>query len=78
VLATVPSFEFGPLGAATSPYVSWFNEHRPHQGIGQRTPDEVHFGRDTKPRAVPLRGALAATLIDGDRALPVIRLLDAA
>jgi putative transposase len=59
-------------------YVSWFNEHRPHQGIGQRTPDEVHFGRDTKPRVVPTRGALAAKLIDGDRALPVIRLLDAA
>jgi putative transposase len=26
-------------------YVSWFNEHRPHDTLDARTPDEVYFGR---------------------------------
>jgi len=24
-------------------YVSWFNQHRPHQGLAGRTPDEIYF-----------------------------------
>ena len=59
-------------------YVTWFNAHRPHQGLWQRTPDEVYFGRDTRPRAVPMRGELVAELLDGDRLLPVLRLRRAA
>ena len=55
-------------------YVTWFNAHRPHQGLGQRTPDEIHFGRDTRPQSVPLRGELVAELVDGDLTLPVLRL----
>ena len=59
-------------------YVTWFNGHRPHQGLGQRTPDEVYFGRDTRARAVPMRGELVAQLLDDDRSLPELRLRHAA
>jgi len=45
-----------------------------HQGLGQRTPDEVHFGKVTAARAVPLRAELVAEHLDGDRDLPVLRL----
>ena len=72
---------FRPLSAIHGKllgYVTWFNEHRPHPGLAQRTPDEVHFGRDTRPRSVPLRGELVAEFVDGDRALPVLRLRGAA
>ena len=55
-------------------YVGWFNVHRPHQGLGQRTPDEVHFVRDTRARAVPLRASLAISHVDGERELPVLTL----
>ena len=59
-------------------YVRWFNEERPHQGLGQRTPDEVHFGKVTSARAVPLRAELVAEHDGGDGELPVLRLRDAA
>ena len=26
-------------------YMGWFNDYRPHQGLGGRTPNEVGFGR---------------------------------
>lgn len=72
---------FRPLSAIHKKflgYVTWFNAHRPHQGLGQRTPDEVYFGRDTRARSVPLRSELVAALVDGDRALPVLSLRRAA
>ena len=59
-------------------YVRWFNEERPHQGLGQRTPDEVHFRKVTTAREVPLRAALVAELMDDDSELPVLRLRRAA
>jgi hypothetical protein len=37
-------------------YVGWFNHHRPHQGLGGRTPDEVYFHRrpgSERPRYEP-------------------------
>jgi putative transposase len=55
----------------------WFNAHRPHQGLGQRTPDEVHVSRDTRAAAVPLRAALLVRHVDGDRAMPVLTLRQA-
>ncbi len=55
-------------------YVRGFNEERPHQGLGQRTPDEVHLARRTSARAGPLRAELVTDLMDGDHALPVLRL----
>jgi putative transposase len=59
-------------------YVAWFNAHRPHQGNGGRTPDEVHSARDTRARSVPLRAALHVNFIASDRQLPVLRLRPAA
>jgi transposase InsO family protein len=59
------AFGFGlrlpPLGAAAMhaachSYVGWFNEARPHQGIGARTPNEVYFCRrpaHRRPRLEP-------------------------
>ena len=72
---------FRPLRAIRArleAYAAWFNEHRPHQGLAQRTPDEVHTGRSTRPRAVPLRAVLVAEHLAGDRDLPVLRLRRAA
>jgi putative transposase len=57
-----------------SAYADWFNRHRPHQGLGQRTPDEVHHGTSTRATSVPLRAVLEAQPLDGDRHLPVLRL----
>lgn len=59
-------------------YATWFNEHRPHQGLRQQTPDEVHSGRSTRATSVPLVAILAVTELDGDRDLPVLRLARAA
>ena len=68
---------FRPLRAIEAKlraYVRWFNEERPHQGLGQRTPDEVHFMKVTAARAVPLRAELVAEHVDNDRDLPAVRL----
>ena len=59
-------------------YVRWFNEERPHQRLGQRTHDEVHFGKVTTAREVPIRAALVAELMDDDSELPLLRLRRAA
>ena len=59
-------------------YATWFNAHRPHQGLGNRTPDEVHTGRSTKPTSVPLRAALEVRNMDDDRNLPILKLRRAA
>ncbi|MBN2193852.1 MAG: transposase, partial [Polyangiaceae bacterium] len=42
-----------PLAAAAmaeelAVFVEWYNEHRPHRGLGGATPNELHYGR---PRA---------------------------
>ncbi len=59
-------------------FVSWFNAERPHQALGQRTPDDVHLGRRRRrPRALT-RGVLAVRFLGGDHRLPVLRLRDAA
>lgn len=54
-------------------YATWFNTERPHQGIGQRTPDEAHFGTSTRARVVPLRPVLAAASFGDEAQLPVVR-----
>jgi putative transposase len=38
-------FQRDELRATLTSYVGWFSEHRPHQGLGGRTPNEVRFGR---------------------------------
>jgi putative transposase len=59
-------------------YVAWFNAHRPHQGLGQRTPDEVYFDRPTAAASVPVRAALEVRCHDGHHDLPVLTLRHAA
>jgi len=54
-------------------YAAWFNAERPHQGLGQRTPHEIHFGTCTRARAVPLRPALVVMAHDAEGVLPVVR-----
>jgi hypothetical protein len=56
----------------------WFNAHRPHQGLGGRTPDEVHLGKSTRSTLVPLRAAVDVRHLDDERQLPVLRLRHAA
>jgi putative transposase len=59
-------------------YAQWANAERPHQGLGQRTPDDVFYGRaPTPPRRVEA-GTLSVDLIDGDHELPVLRFRAAA
>ena len=40
---TVP-FRLGSMRTELSIYFAWFNEHRPHQSLGGRTPLEVYEG----------------------------------
>ena len=38
--------------------IDWYNEHRPHETLGGRTPNEVHFARppaNEQPRIEPRR-----------------------
>ena len=37
-------FRSDELRALLNSYIAWHCEHRPHQGLGGRTPDEVCFG----------------------------------
>lgn len=54
-------------------YVAWFNAHRPHQGLGGDTPDDVYYGRSTRQR--PRRhGILRLRHLDGDLGLPIYSL----
>ncbi len=37
-------------------YLKWYEEHRPHQGLGGQTPNEVYYGRlpaNEQPRFEP-------------------------
>ena len=39
------AFENGiALRQGLKTWFQWYNEHRPHQGVGYQTPDEVYFG----------------------------------
>jgi len=59
-------------------YRIWFNQERPHQGHGQRTPDDVYLARPEKPTRDVAGGRLYVRFHDGDPRLPVLRLRDAA
>ena len=55
-------------------YAGWFNRERPHEGLGGRTPDDVHCGRKQKrPRMID-QARLEVRLLGGDRRLPILRL----
>jgi putative transposase len=55
-------------------YAEWFNAERPHQGLGNRTPDDIHEGRRRRTPRLPVRAALRVRYLGDDRALPVLRL----
>ena len=73
-------------------YAHWYNAHRPHQGLGGRTPDEVFFGHQPareQPRDEPCAGQapvavrqdaprLEVSFLQGRRHLPVVALRRAA
>ena len=56
----------------------WHSGHRPHQGLGQRTPDDVY--RRRRPHKVRhlTAGTLSVRFLEGDPRLPILRLRDAA
>ena len=56
----------------------WHNGHRPHQGLGQRTPDDVYRRRRPRRARCVTAGTLSVRFLDGDRRLPVLRLRRAA
>jgi putative transposase len=59
-------------------YARWFNEERPHQGLRNRTPDEVYRGRPPRTARTLTGGKLCVRFLDGDRRLPILRLANAA
>ena len=59
-------------------YQVWFNAERAHQGLRQRTPDDVYVDRPAKATSDITGGTLHVRFLDGDRRLPVLRLHRAA
>ena len=52
------SLRRGSFREQINSFISWFNENRPHQGLGGRTPEEVYRGEipaNEKPRFEPRR-----------------------
>ena len=46
----------GAMRIEVARYVDWYNQHRPHQSLGGRTPDEVYYDRaaaNEMPRLEP-------------------------
>ena len=79
----------GLLGGELDAYLVWYHEHRPHQGLGGRTPREVLDARGKKvmsrgPRAPPKRRSkmrprrLVVSFVEARRHLPVVSLQRAA
>ena len=73
-------------------YVTWYNEHRPHQALGGRTPTNVYCGSATESPPIetrarwPVEGQtrraehirLLVKFVEGRRHLPVVELQRAA
>jgi len=66
------------LEASVMRWARWFNAERPHQGLGQRTPDDVYRERPPKRARDLTAGTLSVRFLDGDRRLPILRLHRAA
>jgi len=66
-------------------YADWYNNHRPHQALDGRTPQDVYSG--AQPQAPPSHSIpnsklpvmeLAVTHLHGNKLLPVVELRKAA
>jgi putative transposase len=68
----------GTIDMRVRRWASWFNAERPHQGLGQLTPDEVYRGRPPRQLRNLTGGELSIRFLDGDRRLPILRLRRAA
>ncbi len=66
------------LGVRLERYRRWFNGERPHQGQGQRTPDDIYYARPEEPTRDVTGGRLHVRFRDGDLRLPILRLRNAA
>ena len=69
-------------------YATWYNDHRPHQALGGRTPTEIHVGSEARVRTIeprarwPVEGdqtraqhiRLLVKFVEGRRNLPVVEL----
>ena len=53
-------------------YAVWFNGERAHQGLGQRTPDDIYFDRPAVPTRDITGGTLQVWFLDGDKGLPIM------
>ena len=55
-------------------WARWHNGHRPHQGLGRRTPDDVY--RRSRPRKARdlTAGTSQVRFLDGESRLPILRL----
>ena len=54
-------------------YTHWYNSHRPHQGLGGRTPDEVYLGQvhaQDQPRHEPRAGQAPAASVAAVQGTP--------
>ena len=54
-------------------WARWHNTGRPHQGLGQQTPDDVYRDRPPRPVRDGTTGALSVRFLGGDKRLPVLR-----
>lgn len=59
-------------------YVAWYNAHRPHTGLNDRTPDDVYFDREAEDPSEIDAKVIQVTAFAGRSNLPVVRLVDAA
>ena len=69
---------FASIQRDLAAYVEWYASERPHQGLGDRTPDEAYLGTNTSAQIVPLHAALVVASLAGDARLHVLRLRRAA
>jgi hypothetical protein len=68
----------GTIDMRVRRWARWFNAERPHQGLGQLTPDDIYRGRPPRQLRNLTGGTLSIRFLDGDRRLPVLRLRRAA
>ena len=66
------------LEAKLRSWQRWHNGYRPHQGLGQHTPDDVYRGRRQRRTRNVTACKLHVRFLDGDHRLPILRLRRAA